>query len=475
MSLSTYSPFDDILEGCQIVDFNWRYLYLNEAAARQARSTRRHLLGRTMPAVFPGIERTPLFETLTRCMRQREPASLETEFTYPDGSAGWFEVRVHPVPAGLFLLSIDVTARVQAEQTMAQQLARLQSLRTIDLAILGTTDVQVALATVLRETIAEPTVVGAVVLLATSSDAPLRQSGAVGEVADCLPLDVRIGEGAIGRAAVERRPICGDAADVPHEWRGTSARGICAVPLIAKGRIIGVLAAALGSEAPPEPASIDFLDTLGGQAAMAVDSCAAFEELQRANASLAIAYDATLEGWAKALDLRDRETVNHTDRVARLTVELARSAGIAEPELVQIRRGALLHDIGKMGVPDTILLKAGPLTEEEWVIMRLHPVHAYEMLSGIPYLRAALDIPYCHHERWDGSGYPRGLKGVEIPLAARLFAVIDVWDALTSDRPYRPAWPAERALDHIRQLSGSHFDPAAVSLFFEMLSAERLE
>lgn len=185
------------------------------------------------------------------------------------------------------------------------------------------------------------------------------------------------------------------------------------------------------------------------------------------------AYDKTIEGWSYALDLRDKETEGHTLRVTEMTVKLARAAGMSEAELIHVRRGALLHDIGKMGVPDRILLKTDRLTDEEWAIMRKHPEFAYEMLSRIEYLRPALDIPYCHHEKWDGSGYPRGLKGEEIPLAARLFAVVDIWDALRSDRPYRPSWSEEKVLEHIQQLSGTHLDPRAVKLFLELLEEEK--
>ena len=183
------------------------------------------------------------------------------------------------------------------------------------------------------------------------------------------------------------------------------------------------------------------------------------------NYELAQAYDGTIEGWSRALDLRDHETEGHSQRVTEMTVTLARAFGMSEEELVHVRRGALLHDIGKMGVPDSILLKPGPLTEEEWVVMRRHPVYAYEMLSEVSFVRPALEIPHCHHEKWDGTGYPRGLAGDNIPLAARLFAVVDVWDALRSDRPYRSAWPIEKTRDHIASLAGTHFDPQAVAVF----------
>jgi len=187
------------------------------------------------------------------------------------------------------------------------------------------------------------------------------------------------------------------------------------------------------------------------------------------------AYDSTLVGWSNALELRDQETEGHTQRVTSLTLDLARWMGVPESDLDNIRRGALLHDIGKMGIPDSILRKPGKLTEAEWVIMRKHPQYAYEMIYPIEYLRPALDIPYCHHEHWDGTGYPRGLKGNDIPLAARIFTVIDVWDAMRSQRPYRSALSVEVVCDYLNTASGTHFDPAVVDAFFELLGRKPCE
>lgn len=192
-------------------------------------------------------------------------------------------------------------------------------------------------------------------------------------------------------------------------------------------------------------------------------------DLMRANAELVSTYDKTIEGWSKALDLRDQETEGHTLRVVETSLELARLTGIGDPSLVHFRRGALLHDIGKLGIPDAILLKPGKLTDEEWVIMRMHPVYAYEWLSKIDYLLPAIDIPYCHHERWNGSGYPRGLKGTEIPLAARIFSIIDVWDALRSERPYRKAMPENEVSTYLTEKKGIEFDPDLVDVFLEKL------
>jgi putative nucleotidyltransferase with HDIG domain len=193
-----------------------------------------------------------------------------------------------------------------------------------------------------------------------------------------------------------------------------------------------------------------------------------FDDLQESNAELEIAYQATLEGWVRALDLRDKETEGHTQRVTTLTVRLAQSLGVDEEGLLHIRRGALLHDIGKMAIPDGILLKPGDLTDEERTMIQLHPVYAHEMLSPIKFLIPALDIPYCHHEKWDGSGYPRGLKGEEIPLAARIFTVVDVWDALVSDRPYRKGLKPIDIRKYITEQSGLSFDPRMAAAFLDL-------
>ena len=242
------------------------------------------------------------------------------------------------------------------------------------------------------------------------------------------------------------------------------------VPLIAKGEIKGVLEIFTRQPLTLNAQWLELLQTMAGQAAIAIDNATLFENLQRSNLELAQAYDATLEGWVRALDLRDKETEGHTQRVTEMTIRLAQKMGLGQEQLVHLRRGALLHDIGKMGIPDYILHKSGPLTETEWDIMRRHPQYAYDMLYPISFLRPALDIPYSHHEKWDGTGYPRGLKGPNIPFSARLFAIVDVWDALRSDRPYRRAWPKEKVLQYVKSESNKHFDPQVVTALEELVS-----
>jgi len=246
-------------------------------------------------------------------------------------------------------------------------------------------------------------------------------------------------------------------------------RSILCAPLKIKNELIGVIYVENRAKAgifqlPDQGMITAFAD----QAAVAIDNAQLFDDLQEKNQELEKAYQATLEGWVSALDMRDKETEGHTQRVRILTERLARKMGVGDNEMVHITRGALLHDIGKMAIPDGILLKPGALTDDERELIKKHPVYAYDMLKRIDFLLPAIDIPYCHHEKWDGTGYPRGLKGNDIPFAARIFPVIDVWDALTSDRPYRKKLPKNKVLEHIRADSGKHFDPQVVEVFMQM-------
>ena len=246
-------------------------------------------------------------------------------------------------------------------------------------------------------------------------------------------------------------------------------RSIMCAPLKIKDQLIGVIYVDNRARTGMfHESDLDLMTAFANQAAVAIDNADLFDDLQKSNRNLERAYQATLEGWVHALDLRDKETEGHTQRVTILTERLARSMGVDGEALVHITRGALLHDIGKMGIPDSILLKKGDLTEDERIIVRKHPVYAYEMLNPIEFLHPAIDIPYCHHEKWDGTGYPRGLKGMEIPFAARIFPVIDVWDALISDRPYRKAVPPDEVRQYIQKDAGKHFDPHVVRAFMEM-------
>jgi putative nucleotidyltransferase with HDIG domain len=360
------------------------------------------------------------------------------------------------------------------EQTI-KQLERLAALRSIDLAISNILDLQITLKIVISEVVKQLEVDAASILLIQVGSGKLEYVAGQGFYTHNIEAtSVRIGEGNAGRAVTERRIIeIPDLKNMQGKFMRASLLAdedfvsYYAVPLMTRGEVKGVLEIFHRSKLNPDREWLDFLDTLGGQTAIAIENSMLFQNLQRSNFELAMAYDATIEGWSRALDLRDHETEGHTQRVTDMTLRLARRFGLGEERLVFIRRGALLHDIGKMGVPDYILHKPEALTEQEQHIMQQHTQFAYNMLEPIAYLREALDIPYCHHEKWDGTGYPRGLAGTQIPLEARLFAIVDVWDAITTDRPYRKGWPREKALQYIREQSGKYFDPQMVEIFLK--------
>ena len=242
-----------------------------------------------------------------------------------------------------------------------------------------------------------------------------------------------------------------------------------AVTLRNSSKTIGVLEVCSTKPLMPDLEWKKYLSMIAGQATIAIEHIGLIESIQHLNKELLLAYESTLKGWAKALEYKDRETKGHSERVTKLAIRLGKAMDLNEEELLQLRRGAILHDIGKMCIPEKILFKKEPLTSEEWEIMKQHPVFAQEFLADIQFIQPALNIPLFHHERWDGSGYPYGLKGKQIPLAVRIFMVIDVWDALTSSRPYREAWSNKEARLYFKQTSGTQFDPDVVIKFLEML------
>ena len=439
------------------------------------------------------------------CTRQvmSDPHALEaTRASYPPGWGGaCVPIRAAAEVIGVLFVSVSLPRTITHDEmrllvTLAeiagtaihrtrlhtqteQAVQRLTALRTIDNAINASLDLRVTLNVVLGQIKTQLGVDAASVLLLNPHMQTLEPAASQGfRSPRTEKIYLRLNEGLAGRAVLERRTVL--IADLPGEGaRQTRAAALAAdgfvayggTPLLSKGVVKGVLEIFQRAPLAPNAEWKNLLETLAGQVAIAIDNAELFETLQRTNSDLALAYDATIEGWSRALDLRDRETEGHTQRVTEQTLRLARALNVPEAHLVQIHRGALLHDIGKVGIPDNILHKPGPLTAAEWEVMRQHPVYAHDLLASITYLRPAIEIPYCHHEKWNGTGYPRGLQGEEIPLAARIFAIVDVWDALSSNRPYRNAWTAARVREHLHAESGKHFDPRVVDTFLEMITA----
>jgi GAF domain-containing protein len=370
--------------------------------------------------------------------------------------------------------------RMQLHELTERRLRRLAALQTVNLAISTSLDLQLTLNILLDQVLTQLHVDAVDLLLFNPNTQMLEYAAGRGFRSRDAKRSVHLGEGIAGRAAIERQIIAipdvrqtERAIAIPH-FADDKFAACFAVPMLARGEINGVLE--VFQRAPYDPGQewLDFLQMLTGLAAIAISNTAQFETLGRSNLELRAAIDAMVEGWARALEVLNREPPGHAARVSEWTLRLARALDIPETQFIHIRRGALLHDIGKLNLPESILLKAERLTAKEWTEIRKHPVYACELLSSIDCLKPALAIPYCHHEKWNGSGYPSGLAGEGIPLEARIFAVVDVWDALHSVRPYRSAWPLAKILKHIRMLSGTHFDPRVVETFLRSI-AESVE
>ncbi len=460
-----------------------KFTQVNSAGQNNLGYTMEELSGLTPLDIKPEIT-AQSFEYLIAPLRKNETDRVvfETVHQRKDGSLYYVEVHLQLLryeDKALFAaIILDITERYNSELENKRYIRRLDALLNIDQAIMGSFDLQVTLNVILEHLISQLAIDAVAVLIYHSDLQTLNFTQGRGFQTPALQYtDLRLGEGYAGEVGLQRDHIFipdlnqaeGKFKESPlfSQEEFVSYYGI---PLLAKGKLVGVLEIFNRSDLDPGEEWVNYLRLLAGQIAIAIDNISMFNDLQRTNVDLTLSYDATIEGWARALELKDMETEGHSRRVVELTLAMARSMGISGEKLGHIRRGALLHDIGKMGIPDSILQKQGKLTVEEWDIMKQHPVFAHEWRSPILYLRPALDIPYAHHEKWDGTGYPRGLIGEQIPLAARIFAIIDVWDALNSDRPYRKAWSKEKTLDHIREQSGSHFDPRVVDAFLELVT-----
>ncbi len=412
-------------------------------------------------------------------LRQKNKA-IQLEYSLPTlVGKDWYETRLIPTKNRQIIVLIrDITKYKQSEEKIKVQLEQLDALRAIDLSITSGADLSQTLSSILDHVRKCLNIDAASVLLLNPHNQRLEFAAGAGFRTPAMQhTHLSIGEGLAGQSVQKRKIV-----HVPNlktrktgllrspDFSRENFITYYAIPLISKEQVLGVLEIFHRFILSADQDWMNFLNTLAGQAAIAIDNAMMFKDLQHSNVELTLAYDKTIDGWSRALDLRDKETEDHTRRVTELTLRLAQRMNISIPELIHIRRGSTLHDIGKVAIPDHILFKPGSLTKEEKRVMQRHPLIAAEILKPISYLAPALPIPRFHHEKWDGSGYPDGLVGEAIPLAARLFAFADVYDALTSDRPYRPAWVKTDALEYIAKNSGLHFDPNIVPVFISMMT-----
>ncbi len=384
-------------------------------------------------------------------------------------------------------LAANAIQRMDFLDELERRLAYLQALFTLDRAIAGREDIDLIFKVLLQLVNDQLSVGAADVLLYNDEDHSMEFASTTGfQIQICrqkyspeqLMLSGRVMSTGQPVKIVDLRSEINNMSDFLSPEMLLDQEGFqtfYGIPLKVEGRMLGVLEIFHREMIEYDETSMDFLLALADQTAIAISQAKLFNEMQEANRALIVAYDETIEGWALALEMRDNETQGHSQRVTELVMDLAMQMGVNGKDLVNLNRGAILHDIGKMGVPDRILHKPGKLDPEEWEIMKKHPVYGYQMLSNIDFLRDACDIPLYHHERWDGTGYPEGLKGIDIPLAARIFAIVDVWDAVTNDRPYHAAWSREEALTHIRTQEGRHFDPDVIKNFLAVLDQRDAE
>jgi PAS domain S-box-containing protein len=477
-------------------DVLWRILDCNDSACEMNGYTREEMIGQSMSLLnsTPGTreEQAAALEEL----RREKVIHNEALHRHKDGHLFSIEYSTSLFIYGgrelILGIDRDITARKKAEQQIQSSTEELSALYELSRALADSNDLDKILELVNRRTVESVHATFARIALLERDEFVIWSAYPI----RFLDRDLLVGNRLpIASMPYAQRILAQDEPvllstlnpEVSGQERAALlldfAQTVALVPLrvhefaSSSSRILGLLMVGEARKEEREPFTaekIRLARSIGDQAAIAIDKVRLFHDLQRSNIDLRLAYDATIIGWSAALDLRDKETEGHTQRVTEITLRLAKRMGFSEQDLVHVRRGALLHDIGKMGVPDSILLKPGKLTDEEWEIMRMHATYAYHMLEPIAYLAPALDIPYCHHEKWDGTGYPRRLKGEDIPLAARIFAIVDVYDALTSDRPYRTAWPREKTLSHIREQSGTHFDPQVADVFLQMVNEESL-
>lgn len=474
----------------QWYDKDGRILYWNPASESLYGWRSTEAIGKTLDQLtHTPEEQAEFMRIIAKVQETGKPfGPYEVRIRHKAGAESWvlattFSLPMNDDQIGFVCMDVDITERKQAEERIQQQLRRLNALHSIDMAINSSVNIQITLEVLLTQLLSQLKMDAADVLLFNQPAQTLELIVGRGFRSNiALQSHQRVSEGFAGQVINERRTIhISNLMEAGKNLRqmlllaNDSFTEYFGLPLIAKGQIKGVLEIYQRTALEPDEDWLNFLEVLAGQAAIAIDNAQLLQGLQRSNMELVLAYDATIEGWSRAMDLRDKETEGHTQRVTTMTLDLARAMGIREADILHIQRGGLLHDIGKLGVPDNILLKPGELTAAEWETMRQHPAYAFNMLANIPYLKQSLDIPYCHHEKWDGTGYPQGLKGEQIPLSARIFAVADVWDALTNDRPYRKAWTKEKTIEFIKEQSGAHFDPKVVKVFLTMISKKLQE
>ena len=481
----TRSQFQAVFENAPsmivLFDDQNRILDVNSMALKKSGYTRNELIGVNIADIEEHVE-SELRTNMDKILHDEDYVTGESSFFDKEGNLIYVSYRITRdiVPNIHLLIMFDISNLKAVQQRLNQQLQHLEAFNIINNSIISNMDLKVVQQIILDQITGQVKIDSAQILLLDPQSLKFEASTNKGFINTTSEQEALcLGEGVAGQAALERKSI-----EVHNLWdkavdftrqnliRNENFHFYYASPLISEGNLLGMLELFHRSAFRLDEDDKSFIEAVSNQTAIAIDHIRAMQHLKRAQSEVRMAYQQTLEGWASALELRDNETEGHSNRVTSWSVCLAKKFGYSDNETVNIRWGSLLHDIGKMGIPDSILHKPGPLNKEEWEIMKTHPLMAQKILSKIQFLKSALEIPVYHHERWDGSGYPYGLSGVRIPLPARIFAVIDIWDALISERPYRKALPQNEVIDYLQQEAGKTLDPEVVALFLECLQED---
>jgi len=480
-------------DGLILIDESSIIIEWNAAQEKLTNMKADNVLGKHVWDVFPklGITDTEMIKASTlqkEILRTIETGEsqffskpIEVALQQNDGSKRFVLLTMFPIKSSsrvkLGLISHDISEQKASLDKVNHELEKLASLRSIDASILERSTPEKTLQMVCSIAVKLLGVDASIIVAQISKD---ELTTAFKSLID-TPENPVIGELLqLQLATIEKLQVKKITPDILKtisqinqidENTGETLHQVI-LPIIMNRKTCGYIQTFSRKPIPDDQEWNDYFVTLAGQTSLANENVTLITNEELAYNELNHAYEATIAGWSKALELRDEETKGHSDRVMFLACKLARRAGLPHDKMTSFRRGVLLHDIGKMGIPDRILLKPGPLTEDEWKIMKQHPGFAYDLLSTIPYLHDSLEVPFSHHERWDGSGYPQGLKGEEIPLAARIFAIVDVWDALISDRPYRNGWEPEKIKEYLLENKGKQFDPELVELFLDMIQKQ---
>jgi len=468
-------------EGLVMIDEQGRIEFTNPRFLDMSGFKKEELIGKSFLMVFAPDERENVALHWTSRILGIQ-SSYETELLRKSGDT--LSVLISPQRLsneqdeflGSLAVITDISAGKKVEITQQKKIKELASLRQVDISILSSTKLENVIQTVFDQLQSQLAVDAASIHIFDPQSSKLRISSGFfqGTMVRCKKSDIHSDR---LNLLVNDKKVETVLEDISRKviWKKLEDQGMKILyrcPILVASELKGIMEIAYCKPVTLDTDWMSYFDALVTQTSVGIEKVELFDKLQTRNRDLQEAYVSAIKGWAKALELRDEETKGHSDRVVEMAVKMAVEYGYKGEDLENFRNGAFLHDIGKMGVPDGILLKPGTLTEEEWVLMRKHPVFAYQLLKEIPFLKNAYEIPYYHHERWNGSGYPHGLKGEDIPLSARIFAVVDVWDALSNDRPYRKAWKPEEVKKYIEDNKEIQFDPQIVETFFKLFRVD---